>query len=113
MDEWLREKKAADQAYWDNLGVEPEAWYFGSHTGAFRMWPASHWDECGKFDPRVRPWYVAASSGPKNIVMILDTSGSMDYGRKGGPTKLEYGSQLVAAIAWLLIRQGDARDASG
>jgi Mg-chelatase subunit ChlD len=25
----------------------------------------------------VRPWYVAASSGPKDIIIILDISGSM------------------------------------
>jgi Mg-chelatase subunit ChlD len=34
-------------------------------------------DECGSYDPRVRPWYIAASSGPKNVIMILDTSGWM------------------------------------
>merc|ERR1711991_705374 len=28
-------------------------------------------------DARRRPWYVAASSGPKDIVLVLDTSGSM------------------------------------
>lgn len=29
------------------------------------------------YDPTVRPWYVAASSGPKDIILVLDTSGSM------------------------------------
>ena len=29
------------------------------------------------FDPTVRPWYIAASSGPKDIILVLDTSGSM------------------------------------
>ncbi len=34
------------------------------------------------YDPRIRPWYVAASTGPKDVVLILDTSGSMgNYGR--------------------------------
>lgn len=33
-------------------------------------------------DPRIRPWYVAASSGPKDVVIVLDVSGSMSqYGR--------------------------------
>ena len=40
--------------------------------------------------------------------LLVDTSGSMDYGRKGLPTKLEYGCQVAAALAWLLLRQGDA-----
>jgi len=37
-------------------------------------------DEGGysSYDPRVRPWYVAGSSGPKDIILVLDTSGSMD-----------------------------------
>lgn len=26
---------------------------------------------------RVRPWFVAASSGPKDVVLLIDTSGSM------------------------------------
>jgi hypothetical protein len=31
-----------------------------------------------EIDPRVRPWYVAASSGPKDIILVLDSSGSME-----------------------------------
>lgn len=31
----------------------------------------------GADDPRIRPWYVAASSGPKDVVIVLDVSGSM------------------------------------
>eukprot|EP00977_Amphora_coffeiformis_P015581 scaffold4562_cov178-Amphora_coffeaeformis.AAC.10 len=77
MDEWLQAKQAQDQEYWDDLGVAPWAFYFGSHTGVLRLWPARHAATCGDYDPRVRPWYVAASSGPKNVIMVLDTSGSM------------------------------------
>lgn len=45
------------------------------------MLPASR-EECYGYDPRRRPWFVAASSGPKDLVLVLDTSGSMnDYGR--------------------------------
>jgi uncharacterized protein (DUF58 family) len=40
--------------------------------------------------------------------LLLDTSGSMDYARKGLPTKLEYAARLTAALAWVLLRQGDA-----
>ena len=39
-------------------------------------------ETCGNYDPRRRPWFVAASSGPKDVVLVIDTSGSMnDYGR--------------------------------
>ena len=34
-------------------------------------------DDDSSYDPRERPWYVAASSGPKDIILVLDTSGSM------------------------------------
>ena len=33
---------------------------------------------CYDYDPRRRPWFVAAISGGKNIILILDISGSMD-----------------------------------
>ena len=29
------------------------------------------------YDPRFRPWYVSAASGPKDVVILLDISGSM------------------------------------
>ena len=57
--------------------------YFGSHNGGvFRLSPATHYSNCNEFDPRIRPWYVAASSGPKNIIMVLDKSGSMYFDGK-------------------------------
>ncbi|KAL7554285.1 hypothetical protein ACHAWF_017729 [Thalassiosira exigua] len=56
--------------------------YFGSAYGSFRIVPALHSEECGAYDPRRRPWFVAASSGPKDVVLIIDVSGSMqDFGR--------------------------------
>ena len=29
------------------------------------------------YDPRFRPWFAAATSGPKDVVIIVDTSRSM------------------------------------
>lgn len=74
------EKRERDLSFWqDDFGVdEGLSMYFGSHNGAFRIFPARHTDNCGDFDARVRPWYVAGSSGPKNIILILDVSGSID-----------------------------------
>lgn len=33
---------------------------------------------CGDYDPRFRPWYVTATSGSKNVILLLDISGSMN-----------------------------------
>lgn len=32
---------------------------------------------CSDFDPRFRPWYVTATSGAKNVILMIDTSSSM------------------------------------
>jgi uncharacterized protein (DUF58 family) len=40
--------------------------------------------------------------------LVLDRSGSMAYGGEGRPTKADHAATLLAALAFLLIRQGDA-----
>mmetsp|Transcript_9291 Transcript_9291/g.20093 ORF Transcript_9291/g.20093 Transcript_9291/m.20093 type:complete len:668 (-) Transcript_9291:4-2007(-) len=56
--------------------------YFGSSRGSFRIIPARHSETCGLYDCRRRPWFVAASSGPKDVVLVIDVSESMnDYAR--------------------------------
>lgn len=40
--------------------------------------------------------------------LVLDRSGSMAYGGEGRPTKAEHAATLLGAIAFLLVRQGDA-----
>lgn len=57
----------------------PGSVYFGAHNGVFRMTPAKHQSTCWEFDPRRRPWFVAASSGPKDVVLVLDISLHMDH----------------------------------
>ena len=51
--------------------------YIGAPTGMFRIYPGSPQETCNAFDPRNRPWYVAATSGPKNVILVIDVSGSM------------------------------------
>lgn len=29
------------------------------------------------FDPRFRPWFANAATGPKDVIIIIDVSGSM------------------------------------
>eukprot|EP00485_Elphidium_margaritaceum_P006577 CAMPEP_0202689004 /NCGR_PEP_ID=MMETSP1385-20130828/4377_1 /ASSEMBLY_ACC=CAM_ASM_000861 /TAXON_ID=933848 /ORGANISM="Elphidium margaritaceum" /LENGTH=1091 /DNA_ID=CAMNT_0049344079 /DNA_START=25 /DNA_END=3300 /DNA_ORIENTATION=- len=56
--------------------------YFGSINGVFRIFPASEnaQTDAGayrSYDPRFRPWYVSAASGQKDVIILMDTSGSM------------------------------------
>ena len=34
--------------------------------------------ECQPYDPRLRPWFIRASTGPKDIVFVIDKSASMN-----------------------------------
>ncbi len=64
------------------------------------------WKAFGKSDRH----YIKQFEDETNLrtYLLLDTSGSMDYGRAGVPTKLLYSARLAASLAWLLLRQGDA-----
>ena len=57
--------------------LQPPQTFFGTSNGMFRIWPAQHSEVCGIMDTRIRPWFVAASSGPKDVVILIDKSGSM------------------------------------
>ena len=51
--------------------------YFGSNAGLVRMFPGREWDTnfagfYNDYDPRLRPWYIASTSGPKDVVIVLD-----------------------------------------
>lgn len=61
--------KEADR---NRIGYE----YYGSQLGTYMQWPGVN-DCNGNFDPRFRPWYAAAASGPKDVVVVVDISGSM------------------------------------
>lgn len=58
--------------------------YFGNSLGSFRIFPSiresidPETGKCGDYDPRIRPWYVSGSTGGKNVIIMLDVSGSMD-----------------------------------
>lgn len=53
--------------------------YFGSDGGTLVSFPAASVPNCGTYDNRFRPWYVQASAPiPKDIVIVVDMSGSME-----------------------------------
>eukprot|EP00803_Ostreobium_quekettii_P009407 evm.model.scf_1763.1 EVM.evm.TU.scf_1763.1 scf_1763:8834-16698(+) len=99
--------KVLDEVFQDvenDLGIR--AWsYVASSSGIMRNWPGHAMERgedvakgegeeelgnCQSYDPRVRPWYAAATSGPKDVVLVIDTSGSMntiENGSKGFATR--------------------------
>lgn len=55
--------------------------YAGTANGVFTIAPGralarkdGKFEACTTYDPRVRPWYIAASSGPKDVVFLWDSS---------------------------------------
>ena len=53
--------------------------YFASEEGMLSNYPAfEDTAECRSYDPRFRPFYVeTATPEPKDVVLVIDTSGSM------------------------------------
>ncbi|BFY99384.1 hypothetical protein BsWGS_02424 [Bradybaena similaris] len=73
-----------DETFLENAKKDPLLrWqYFGSTIGVTRLYPGREWSNnfggfYDDYDPRVRPWYIQATSGPKDVIIILDCSLSM------------------------------------
>lgn len=59
--------------------------YYGDQgTGGLVNWPALEWCT-SSYDARLRPWYATAATGPKDLVILLDSSGSMASGNLWAP----------------------------
>uniref|UniRef100_A0A1A8MPQ3 Calcium channel, voltage-dependent, alpha 2/delta subunit 3 n=2 Tax=Nothobranchius pienaari TaxID=704102 RepID=A0A1A8MPQ3_9TELE len=90
--------EALNEVFVDNFERDPSLiWqYFGSAKGFFRQYPGIKWkpDEHGviAFDCRNRKWYIQAATSPKDVVILVDVSGSM----KG--LRLTIARQTVSSI---------------
>uniref|UniRef100_A0A8B9RKD9 Voltage-dependent calcium channel subunit alpha-2/delta-4-like n=1 Tax=Astyanax mexicanus TaxID=7994 RepID=A0A8B9RKD9_ASTMX len=75
--------EALNDVFISNFQKDPTlTWqYFGSSTGFFRLYPGIKWtpDSNGvvAFDCRNRNWYIQAATSPKDIIIVVDVSGSM------------------------------------
>ncbi|XP_038053875.1 voltage-dependent calcium channel subunit alpha-2/delta-2-like isoform X3 [Patiria miniata] len=72
-----------DEVFRENYQKDPQLlWqYFGSADGFYRSYPAAKWmttekPEQDQYDVRRRGWYIQAASSPKNVMILVDTSGS-------------------------------------
>lgn len=70
-----------DQIFRDNYKNDPTlSWqFYGSSTGFMRQFPASKWKQepVDLYDCRLRSWYMEAATSPKDIIILMDGSGSM------------------------------------
>lgn len=76
--------KGMDRSVFRSLTSAKQATYFATSNGAMRFHPGrggtvvQSYDQCGgTFEARLRPWYSAASSGPKDVVIAVDASAVM------------------------------------
>ncbi|KAI4791235.1 hypothetical protein KUCAC02_034127, partial [Chaenocephalus aceratus] len=75
--------EALNDVFIGNFQKDPTlTWqFFGSSTGFFRIFPGIKWtpDSNGvaAFDCRNRNWYIQAATSPKDIIIMVDISGSM------------------------------------
>ncbi|XP_071477276.1 voltage-dependent calcium channel subunit alpha-2/delta-1-like isoform X2 [Diadema antillarum] len=72
-----------DSVFLENFEEDPQLlWqYFGSADGFYRSYPAKEWVSAGdqdkdQYDVRRRGWYIQATSSPKDVMILVDTSGS-------------------------------------
>ncbi|XP_072027333.1 voltage-dependent calcium channel subunit alpha-2/delta-2-like [Amphiura filiformis] len=69
-----------------------------TENGFTRLHPGILQEQCYSYDPRLRSWYAAASTGPKDVVILVDSSSSMDFvppDSQTGESRMDLAKQAV------------------
>ena len=85
--------EALDDQFRKNYDSDNELFwqYFCSSQGLFRRYPGAYWtvpQHEDFFDCRLQSWYIMAAASPKDVLILLDISGSMTGVRFGIAKKL-------------------------
>ena len=92
-----RWSETLDEFFKGNLEKDRELFwqYFCSAHGLFRRYPGAFWDTPSDkdfFDCRLQHWYISAAASAKDVIILLDTSGSMTG------LRLEIAKKLIESL---------------
>ncbi|XP_057337277.1 voltage-dependent calcium channel subunit alpha-2/delta-3 isoform X3 [Microplitis mediator] len=83
----IKWSEALNDVFRQNYRSDPAlSWqYFGSMTGILRQYPAMQWRTTQNYDTnapdlydcRIRSWYIEAATCSKDMIILVDSSGSM------------------------------------
>ncbi|KAG5680433.1 hypothetical protein PVAND_009941 [Polypedilum vanderplanki] len=82
----IKWSEVLDNIFDSNYKRDPSLFwqFFCSSTGFMRQFPATKWkfDPVDLYDCRIRHWYIAAANSPKDMIILIDNSGSMTGQKK-------------------------------